>query len=595
MALLTIIVCAVFVVIFSVLGQYIGGAVFLKITHLSLHYLSFNTLYNNWRSYGDTVVKPYLIISMMVAVVVTIAPIIIFFIVLLQGEKEEIHGSARWANDRELAKSNLFPSTKKKNQPEKPAILLGKMNAGRFKGEFVRLEGQQFVGVKAPTRTGKGISIVIVNAVAYPDSMVILDIKFENFIKSAGYRQAHGQAVFLFAPAGYVSNEADRETEQLRTHRWNPFDYIRRSATYRVGDIMTITDAFYPTAGRDDPWNALAGKLFKGLVLWMLDSEQIYMKTPTLPYLFALTGVDGGLVKWMKTELTHSYVSNETKVEFNNFLDAPDETRGSILSNLVSPLAMFNDKVCAESVSASDFDFRQLRKKRMTIYVGVNGGDLEKFRPLLNLFFEQLINENTRTLPEHDPSLKYQCLLLLDEFASLGCINKIKSAISFTAGYNLRFLLIFQTLSQLEDNKVYGKEGANNIMNNLAVEVVFPPKEVDASVKTLSETLGTKTVKVKNNSVAHGKNRSRSDNYTLQKRPLLYPHEIKDLGNEMHPLVDVGIKTILIKENQRPFIMDKIIYFNEPVFAKRVSFAQAHIPTIPLLPLAKKRIDNNVE
>lgn len=208
--------------------------------------------------------------------------------------------------------------------------------------------------------------------------------------------------------------------------------------------------------------------------------------------------------------------------------------------------------------------------------------NLKNFGKLLNLFFEQLISENTRTLPEHDPTLKYQTLLLLDEFTALGRVKQIEKAISYTAGYNLRFLTIFQDEGQRED--VYGKENAKNIAKNHAVKVVYPPKEVDDNVKRLSDTLGTKTVKKRKTSRSTGKGSSRTISEDELKRPLMMPHEIVELGFEKHPkATSLGIKTLILKENQRPFIAEKIIYFDEPTFAERVHYAESHVPDIPRL------------
>ncbi len=569
---------------FAIGGQYGGGAYFLNETSIPFEYLTHSTLYENWMSYSsDPSFSTALNISAAIAALTTLIPLIMgLFLFYIFDKKEELHGSARFANDSELAKSGLFPSNDDRTSP---TILLGKMASGKFKGKFVELMGQLFAGVAAPTRSGKGVSVVLPNCVTYTDSMVVLDIKLENFMKSGGFRKKYNHNVFLFCPSGYNPSGSEG-VEDLRSHCWNPFDYVRRHEAFRVGDVLVMTSSLYPLTGdKNDMWNELAGKLFKGLALWMLDTEDIKNESPTLPYLLSLTGIEGGLVKWMKREISYGYLSDETTSEFNNFMAAPDETRGSILSNLVSPLSVFSDKVAASAVSRSDFNFQDLRKKKMTIYVGIEPSSLNKFSKLINLFFEQLINENTRTLPEQNPDLKYQCLLLMDEFTSIGRVPQIAKSISFTAGYNLRFLLIYQNDSQLEDKQAYDKEGAKNILSNLAARVVFPPKEVDESVKRLSDTLGTKTVKVKNKSVSRGKNSSTSRTASLQKRPLMMPHEIIELGIELHDKAPLGKKTIFIKENQRPFIMDKIFYFDEPILLERVLYSQANIPKIPTLNL----------
>ena len=577
-----------FTLLFFIGGLYGGGAAYYKLTDIPMTHLNYRSLFDQWQVYhAHPDIQPFLWAGIAVNGFITLLPLLMGIVIAIASrEKEELHGSAKFATDMDLAKSGLFPNPKAKNKA--PSILLGKMPKGRFKDRFIELEGSLFAEVAAPTRSGKGVGVVIPNCVTYPHSMVCTDIKFENFVKSGGIRAHYGQDVFLFAPDGFAENEQAREDEQLRSHRWNPFDYVRRSQTFRIGDVLNIANSLYPASGdKGDIWNELAGKLFKGLSCWMLDTEAITGIKPSLPYVLQLTGVDGGLRAWMRRELKHDYVSDDARFEFNNCLSMAEETYSSVESNLLSPLAIFSDHVTAAAVSGSDFDFRDLRRKKMTIYVGCQPGNIKNFGKLLNLFFEQLITENTRTLPEHDHGLKYQCLLLLDEFTALGRVKQIEKAISYTAGYNLRFLTIFHGETQLED--VYGRESANNILENHAVKVVYPPKKVNENVRRLSETLGTKTVKKRKVSRSTGKGGSRTISDDEQKRPLMMPHEIIELGFEKHPVAtQLGIKTLILKENQRPFIAEKIIYFEEPVFAKRVEYSEGNVPDIPLLSLARQ-------
>ena len=575
----------VVIAFFILAGQFFGGLVYYKLTDIPYSFLQYDSLYQGWIEYGDVKeVKIQLQLATIACVLFTTIPILVFILVLIFGrKKEEIHGSARFANDSELEKSGLFP---KKGAPRKyPSILIGKMPKGRFKNKFVELVGQTFVGVSAPTGSGKGVGIVIPNLLNYSDSIVNTDIKLENFYKTAGFRKQQGQEVFLFAPDGYAENEIDRKSGVLRSHRWNPYHYVRRESAYRVGDLLIMANSIYPLSGdpKSDVWPSSAQKLFIGLSLWMLDTEEITNQTPTLPYLLSLIGVEGGIANWIKAQLKHSYISDECSRELNTFLSFPDETQGSVLLSFNSPLAIYGDETVAHAVSGNDFDFRDLRRKGMSLFVGVQPPNKKRFQGLLNLFFEQLINENTRVLPELDNSLTHQCLLLLDEFPAIGRVNQIKESIGFTRQYNLRYLFIYQDKSQLEDKALYSKEGADNIIENLSLEVIYPPKKVNSRVKEICETLGTKTVQVSSKSRTSGKNVSRSLNKAPQKRQLMMPSELVELGHERHSTADIGLKTLVFKENQRSFIMDKIIYFDEPAFLKRMEFSKANVPVIPLL------------
>lgn len=567
--------------LFGVGGVLVGGALFLKITSIPLDTLGLDTLFYYWNHYGhDDQILKWLKLSSATAALIAIGIPFLIIGVIIMPQKEEIHGSARFANDKELGDSGLF-----NKETKEPVLLLGKMDRGRYSGQYVKVEGKSFIGVSAPTGQGKGIAFVLPNAVNYSDSAVILDIKLENFIKSAGFRKRNGQDVFLFSPDGYATSKRDLESGLLRSHRWNPFSYIRRSKAYRNGDVQLIATSMYPLTGdgKADMWQSLAGNLFSGLVYWMLDTESITGVEPTFPYLVSLFGVDGGFNKWLENQLEQDYLSPECLKELSAFSDYPSETKGSIRATVEAPLSIFIDKTVAASVSGNDFDFRELRRKGITIYVGVQPPNKGRFQRLLNLFFEQLIAENTRVIPENDQTLTYQLLLLLDEFPVLGRVNQIKESIGYTRQYNVRYALVYQDKSQLEDRSLYDKEGAENITSNLLCELIYPPSKVNNRVKEISASLGTKTVRVKTDSVSRGGKFSRTDNFSLQSRELMKPHEIVELGYEKHHSADVSRKVLMLKQNQRPFIMDKVISFDDPAIAKRIEYAKDNIPEIPLL------------
>lgn len=567
-------------------GQAIGGLILLSLLNLPISNWQLSSLWQYWSHYRThpDVIEP-LNVALFFSGVLPFGAVLItllFFLVLIK--REELHGSARFANDDDLAKSGLFPKRKGffAKKSKHPSLLLGKMDKGRFENRFVEMEGQTFVGLAAPTGSGKGVGFVIPNLVNYSDSVVCVDVKLENFMKTAGFRRSAGQEIFLFSPDGYDTNPEDTSSVKLRSHRWNPFHYVRRHPAYRVGDIQVLSTSLYPTEGVKEPiWPTNAGKLFTGLALWMLETEDMTGIKPSMPYLLNIVGVEGGLNAWMKSELKKGYLSQECTNEFNAFISYPKDTSGSVLANFNTPLAIYADQTVGAAVSDNDFDFNDLRRKGMTIYVGIQPGNLPRFKQLLNLFFEQLISVNTRVLPEQDSTLTHQCLLLLDEFPSLGKINQIKVSIGFTRQYNLRYAIIYQNPEQNED--IYGKEAAKTLSKNLAVEVVYPPKEVDAYVEKISKTLGTKTVKARANSSSQGKSSSKGQNTTQQKRSLMMPHEIVELGHKMHPNADIGTDILLLKENTRPFIMKKLIYFDEPVMQARVKHSLENIPEIPLL------------
>ena len=242
-----------------------------------------------------------------------------------------------------------------------------------------------------------------------------------------------------------------------------------------------------------------------------------------------------------------------------------DNTLAGIIATFNTALLSFQNPKVDLATSASDFDLREVRRKRMSIYFKIEPTKLKDARVLINLFFDQLLNLNTRKLPSQDKTLKYQCLVLLDEMTSIGTVNMIKQAVSYMAGYNMRLLTIIQNKSQLED--VYGKAGAVTLLSNHALMIMYAPSPATQSdANEYSEMLGYETVKSKSKSHSKGGN---STSESDQKRALMLPQEIRELGKD---------NEIVTLENTKPIFCQKIKYYLDPAFRERANWAVPDIP-----------------
>lgn len=614
---------------------------------ISFETVKWNTFIDTYKLYaGQKAYQKYLLAG----IAGGIAPFVLylgFIILIIMGlkPKKTLHGDARLATDMDLAKSGFFPAKNKPNKKASTAILIGKMDKGRYKGQYIQYMGQQFLMLYAPTRSGKGVGIVIPNCLYYFESLVVLDIKLENFISTAGHRKDKlNQEVFLFCPDGYLDSEnmeAIKKTNEmngvvLKSHRYNPLFYIRRDPINRFGDLTKIATILFPLTGdKNDMWTELSANVFNAIVLFLLDTESetivqdievenedgVYYEESikpkykvTMSQVFNLSVPKDGtsLGDWFLKEIATrntdenkaewekfvievkkgndsaprpklSLLSNDTVMLMRQFAEQKPEQQQSIMLTFNANMKMFANPITAAATDGNDFDLRDVRRKRMTVYFGLAPAALEQYSRLTNLFFSQLLNENVRTLPEHDKTLKYQCLMMLDEFTSMGCLGIIQTSLAFTAGYNMRFVFILQNQEQLFDEKKgYGKNGGNTILKNCAVELFYPPKEVDDSVKKMSETLGYYDMKVVSTSVSKGKSSSKSTSTSIQKRALMLPQEIIELRDMKHSS-GMALREIVKSEFTRPFVANKIVYFAEPYFSERKKYAETHIPDIPVL------------
>lgn len=523
------------------LWVWLTGAFFMEMTGSPMEQATPLTAYQYYHHYGEqTEVMKLLVVAALFAFVVMILPVVAFLI----PKTRSLHGDARFANTAEIRKAGLF-ATK--------GIIVGKLG-----GRYLTFGGQQHVLMDAPTRGGKGVGIVIPNMLSWPDSVVVLDIKQENWQITSGYRQQHGQACYLFNPA----------TRNYQTHRWNPLFYISDDPHFRINDIQKIGSMMFPDVDGSDPiWSASSRSLFLALVLYCIETDELPVTLGEI-YRQVTAGRDKRFIDIIKERQdSDSPLSPECVSAFNDYLSTSTNTRTSIRKTFTSRLELWANPVIDAATSDNDFDLRTLRKQRMSVYVGITPDDLGRLGPIINLFFQQVIDLNTRELPEHHPDLKYQCLLLMDEFAAIGKINILSKGISYIAGYGLRMLPIIQSPAQLRD--IYGKEQATTFIDNHALRIIFAPKNIETA-EEISKTLGDTTVKSKSRTKQlvgrSGKSLSVSDH----RRALLLPQEVKQIGQWQE---------ILILENAHPIQCKKIRYFNDKTFTSRLLGA-AKPPTL---------------
>jgi type IV secretion system protein VirD4 len=245
-------------------------------------------------------------------------------------------------------------------------------------------------------------------------------------------------------------------------------------------------------------------------------------------------------------------------------IDLAPVTASSIRKTFTSRLDLWLNPILDAATSENDFDLRNLRRQRITVHVGVNPDDLHRLRTVLSLFFQQAIGLQTRALPEQDPTLVYQVLILLDEGAALGRIPVLAEALSYLPGYNVRVVLVIHTPAQLRE--VYGANAAETMLKSLAARIVFAPKDY-TDAREISDELGVTTVKARTTSRAlfgaggSKGHRSPSISISEQRRALLLPQEVKALGND---------QALIFYEGLWPIRCKKIRYFEDRRFVERL-------------------------
>ncbi|HEY4093535.1 MAG TPA: type IV secretory system conjugative DNA transfer family protein [Luteibacter sp.] len=540
-------------------GEYLAGLLTLWFLGLGQVPLGFMTFINYVKALDLPQVQPYVWKIKTAGVIGFLIPLALWAVSLffiLKKKKQAMHGDARFAKAGDLRKQKML-------DPAPNGVLVG-----RFKGDLVRLPGQQFVILAAPTRSGKGVGVVIPNLLDYQESVVVLDIKQENFDLTSGWRAEQGQEIYLFNPFA----------EDRRTHRWNPLSYVSKDPAFRVSDLMSIASMLYPDGSDDQKfWVSQARNAFMAFSLYLCEKWEHDEKTglpdvlrdkPTLGMIYRLSSGDGTDLRELYGALSQKpFLSANAKSAFANMLSQAAETFASILGTFKEPLNAWLNPVLDAATSDDDFLLTDVRKKRMTIYIGIQPNKLAESRLIVNLFFSQLINLNTKELPQNNPELKHQCLLLMDEFTSIGKVEIIASAVSYMAGYNIRLLPIIQSMAQLD--AVYGKDVSRTVITNHALQIVFAPRE-QQDANDYSEMLGYTTVSKTNITKSKGGD---TKSKTEEKRALMLPQELKAMGTDKEVFFFEGIP--------HPVLCDKIKYYQDKYFTSRL-LKKAEVPQLTI-------------
>jgi type IV secretion system protein VirD4 len=468
-----------------------------------------------------------------------------FCVVPMIPKPRALHGEAQFARRPEISRAGLL-------SPE--GIILGKLGSS-----YLMLPGQQSIVLAAPPRSGKDVGVVVPNGLNWPGSLVQVDIKRENWSLTAGYRASRGQDCYRFEP---LNPDGD-------TARNNPLSYVARDPDQRINGIQRIADMLYAESPGTDPfWIASARSLFVGITLYLFETQSLLKTIGEVRRQGMASDDEGFGAHWKRIVQGRQNgkfpLSDECVRALYDVIDLAPVTASSVRKTFTSRLDLWANPLLDAATSGDDFDLRDLRKKPMSIYVCVNPDDLHRLRPVLSLFFQQTIGLQTNELPEHNPALKHQVLMLLNEFTALGKIPIVSESMSYLPGYNVRVLLVIQAPSQLRE--VYGVYAAETMLKSVAARIVFSPKDyLDA--KEISDELGFTTVRVRSDSrpsfAAFNRQggRSRSSTYSQQARALLLPQEVKEIGND---------NALIFYEGVKPIRCQKIRYFNDRRFRARL-------------------------
>lgn len=505
----------------------ISDTIFSSLMHLPMTHTSpWHFCQSFQHYYQDAKIFPKLILSLLIPMGLIVVAIVMYF----QHRIPYIYGNAHFASFSEAKRAGLFA---------KKGILLGKKW-----GRYLCMGGHEHVIVFAPSGSGKTRGISIPNLLTWQDSVICNDVKLELHKETSNFRQKHGQKCYLWNPGSIDGN----------THRYNPLDLIRDNKVTRVDDAQKIASIFIPDNPRTDPiWYTLPRTLFVALILYVLDTKEL---PKTIGAIMRLVKSRPNFTDFLLEILSErSDLDLVCRNNFHLFLQLPEKTQGSILAAFISHFELFDNELIDQATSQSDFDIRNLRKERMTIYVGITNDNLTRLAPLISVFYQQVIDVMIRAEP--DSNEPYSVLFLMDEFAALRRMDSFEKNMGLFRSYHLRVLTIVQDLSQLR--REYGEEAAKIFINS-KVKVAFTQNDLETA-KWLSDIVGCKTIRIKNTSQRTHNYFDKTESAILSGQPLLLPQDLLRFPNN---------KSFLLIEGCSAMFCQKLCWDKDRLLSRRV-------------------------
>ncbi|MCX5512876.1 conjugal transfer protein TraG [Kaistia algarum] len=454
-----------------------------------------------------------------------------------QAKNVATYGSARWAEPEEIKAAGLL---------DPDGVLLGRLDR-----DYLRHDGPEHVLCFAPTRSGKGVGLVVPTLLTWPGSTIIHDIKGENWGLTAGFRSRHGR-VLLFDPTDPTSSA------------YNPLLEVRRGDK-EVRDVQNIADILVDPEGALDKrnhWEKTSHSLLVGAILHVLYAEADktlagvanFLSDPKRP-------VEATLRAMMSTpHLGEAGVHPVIASSARELLNKSDNERSGVLSTAMSFLGLYRDPVVAKVTARCDWRIADLvtGERPVSLYLVVPPSDINRTKPLIRLLLNQVGRRLTEDLKTS--ANRHRLLLMLDEFPALGRLDFFESALAFMAGYGIKSFLIAQSLNQIE--KAYGAN--NSVLDNCHVRVAFATND-ERTAKRVSDALGTATEMRDSTNYAGHRLSPWLGHLMVSRqetaRPLLTPGEVMQLPPADELLLVAGVPPVRAK---------KARYYEDARFRERV-------------------------
>ena len=422
--------------------------------------------------------------------------------------------------------------------------------------EFLKTSRIPHGFVAAPTRSGKGVGFVIPNILHFNGSIVVLDVKGENYKATAKHRRAFGDRVIRIAP-----------TDPDRSHCYNPILDIEanKDEDVRYTEISQLITYIIEDNDRLKTWIHGGKMLFAATGMLAMQRgnatiggirQLLEASTPDVLRSYAEE------VEYPQAKQSFLRIANDTNSHLGDYLSILD---GQGLGAWAKPF------IC-RITSRSDFDVRDIRRRSMSIYIDCPEVGLKEYAPLFRLLFQHISAVMHETEPSEDEP--YQVLFMLDEFEKLGRMDVIVDAYKTIAGRGGRIVIVTQSVTGLYE--IYGRDAVRSFVNvNAGMRLIAATGDTEF-LREISDLVGDETYQAKTTSVNQGHGISVFGQKSTQTR---------DDGRKLLRVEDLatlsGDKFLLMREGLSPMVIDKIRFYEDPFFTQVIEASEAQIAELP--------------
>ncbi|MDD2840436.1 MAG: type IV secretory system conjugative DNA transfer family protein [Rickettsiales bacterium] len=449
---------------------------------------------------------------------------------------ESQYGDAHWASVAEMKKAGLMYKG-------------SGMTMGMYKGTLLVVDkiNCEHALLFAPTGSGKGTGFVIPNLLFWDDSVIVHDVKLENFETTSGYRTSK------MKQKCYLWNPADQDGY---THCYNPMDFISREYGSQVDDVMKISK-FLLT--KEEFWTNEGRALTTGIMLALLALDDRPTSMGEVLRTLRSDDVSYNIAVILDTKGEQIHPSGYMNLAA--YLQKPDKERGSVTSTAASALDLWANPLVDAATMKSDFNIGTFRTIPTSLFVGISPSNVTRLQPLLQIFYQQCASIFTKKLPDKKKET-HRVMMLLDEFPTLGKMEEIKAGIAYYRGYWVKLFLITQDTEQLK--AIYEASGMNSFLSNCKFRITYAANNVDTA-KYISDLLGEKTI-VSQDEGSRPKYLdlnpgARQVSTKKSGRKLLMPQEVIGLSKD---------DQIILIEANPPVKCKKIVYYKDKLFTSRL-------------------------